>query len=1033
MVLNEKLNKPNNSRAGRFSVAFVSHSADMGGAERSLLDIIDDTVRCGAYVYVVLNGSGPMEQELLKRNVFYEIMNFPMWINVNKSEVNNVQRLISENALRLVLRLNKINPDIIFTNTSVINEGALAAKILGIPHIWNISEFGKEEHGVRYILDEAERMKFMNEYSDKIFFVSRALKNYYKGKVDEAKMIIMPNMVRINEIAESKTFFRLKGSHKMVLIGNIIKGKGQKDAVLAVKELLKKEENIELILAGNIGNKEYYNEIQKIIEDEKMQNNVRFIGYVNNSAELIKQSDIVLVCATNEGFGRVAVEGMLLKKPIIGANSGGTTELITDGLNGFLYESGDHKQLANKIEYFIKHNKDLEKMGQNGYEFVINNFNEKMYLEKLLKEFTELKKIKKEKIFPLKTMEDVIRSIDQGKKELAQKELEIQRKEQEISQKDQELFEIRTSLRWKIPNYFYKLYKNKIKKYVPKSVFRLKDIALFVFYKIVFNLKKLGSMSFKKPIFKRSPLVTIGIASYNHSKYLKKCIESALNQSYKKIEVVIIDDNSSDPKNREILKEYENNPKVKIIYNKENQGISDSLNSQVINASGDWVAFMDCDDYLPENAILEMVRHMRKNPQLKLIYSNRIEVDENDKFLRKVWFGARALNKNVFNELLKGMVSSHLKIIHKDAFRKIGLFDPRFGGTHDYDFFLRMAFYMPKAFGFIDKYLYYHRIHSQQNTVVDNEKHNKNVEIILKEARFRQNIYSGEFKKKVSIVILSFNRYEQLKNTIENVVKYSKNINNEIIIWDNGSTYEKLLDYLKKVDGKNNVRVIFSETNLMAAEGRKRATELADGDYILYFDNDIEVEKNFLEELIVRIEESDDIASCCAKVVFPDGKIQYTGGLTNKLGEKFISFSLDNVGKDEDSLLSMQKMDYDWLGSGATMTKRKYLHLANFDSGFINAYEDNDYYMQFKENGLRLVHAPMVKVIHHHVKYEVMRDPGTKKYVETRHKKDSFIESWVHFYKKWDLIVMDDFILGITGLADKKKSEIIAYLENNQK
>lgn len=589
---------------------------------------------------------------------------------------------------------------------------------------------------------------------------------------------------------------------------------------------------------------------------------------------------------------------------------------------------------------------------------------------------------------------------------------------------------IRNSLRWKIPNYFYKLYKNKIKKYVPRFIFRLKDIFLFVFYKIIFNLRKIGEIKFKKIIFNRSPLITIGIASYNHSKYLKKCIDSALNQTYQKIEVLIIDDNSSDLENKKILKEYEGNPKVKIIYNKENLGISASLNSQVINSSGEWVAFMDCDDYLPKDAIMEMVKYMRKNPHLRLIYSNRVEIDEKGKFLRKVWFGARALNKNIFEELLKGMVSSHLKIIHKDAFKKIGLFDPRFGGTHDYDFFLRMAFYLPKRFGFIDKYLYYHRIHANQNTIVDGNKHKKNVDKILEEAKLRKLIYDGDFGKKVSIIILSFNRCEQLKNTVKNILKRVDNIKYDILIWDNGSTNEKLIGYLREIDGKNNIKVVFSKENLKAAGGRKEANKLVDGDYIIYFDNDIEVKDNLFEEMIIRLEESDDIASCCARIIFPDHRVQYTGGLIFKEGE-FINFILDGNGVNEDNLSTMIKRDYDWLGTGATMTKRKYFNLADFDLNFINAYEDNDYYMQIRKNNLRLVHSPTASVIHHHVNYEIRRDEGTNKYVEVRHNKDSFLKSWMHFYKKWGLIIRDDFIFGIAGLKDKSDSEIKEYLDKN--
>ncbi len=583
---------------------------------------------------------------------------------------------------------------------------------------------------------------------------------------------------------------------------------------------------------------------------------------------------------------------------------------------------------------------------------------------------------------------------------------------------------------WKLPKYIYQFYKKRCKKYIPRTVFNIKDMLFFAFNKSVYGSKNFIQWKIAKEVeLKKAPLVTIGIASYNHAEYLEKCIESALHQTYKKIEIVIVDDCSSDPKNREILQKYESHPKVKIIYNTVNKGISASLNTQVLMSSGDWVAFLDCDDYLPENAIADMVRCMKKKPHVRLIYSNRIEVDENDHIIKKRWFGARAKRKNVFEDLLTGMVSSHLKIIHRSVFRKIGLFDTRFDGTHDYDFYLRMAFYYPEQFGYIDKYLYYHRIHARQNTVVESQKHEKNRQIIVKEAKFRKRIYNGDFDKKVSIIILSYNRYKQLKNTVENIQKRVSNINYEIVIWDNHSSYDKLREYLREIDGKNHIRVVFSEKNLRAAGGRKEANKMVDGDYILYFDNDIEITDRFFEEMIIRLEESDDIASCCAKIVFPDHSIQYTGGLIEK-DKKYITFSLDNTGRNEHDLRSMQKKDYDWLGTGATMTKKKYFHLAEFDLGFVNAYEDNDYYMQIRKKGFRLVHAPTASVIHHHINYELLKDEGTKKYVQVRHDQESFIQSWVYFYKKWGLIIKDDFIFGIAGLKNKSYAEIKEYIDH---
>lgn len=616
--------------------------------------------------------------------------------------------------------------------------------------------------------------------------------------------------------------------------------------------------------------------------------------------------------------------------------------------------------------------------------------------------------------------------------ETKQKNQEILNLKQEIQRNNQELYEIRTSLRWKIPNYCYKIYKTKIKKFVPRFIFKLKDVLVVVYFKFSLVLKGISFKKIKNSIIQSDPIITIGIASYNHSKYLKQCIESALNQDYKKYDILIVDDNSSDPKNREILKSYEANEKIKIICKNKNEGISASLNDQVINAKGDWVAFVDCDDYLPANALSRMAKYIKSYPAKKLVFSNRIEVDENDKILRKVGFGNRSYDKNIFHRLTKGMVSSHLKLIHKDAFLKVGLFDDRFGGTHDYDMYLKVAFYMPEAFGHVDKYLYYHRIHASQNTIVESEKHEKNVEKMREEFRLRELVYSGNFNELVSIIILSFNRGEQTKKTIEKLLAHTRNIQKEIIIWDNGSNDDKTLEILKGLEKNAEVTIYFSKENLRCSGGRKAGAKLAKGDLLYFLDNDIEIERGALEELIIRMHESNNIAGACSKVIFPNERIQFNGGQYFK-DDAFISFSLIDTGKNRTDVSAMKKIECGWIPGGATMFRREIFNSIEHDVAYVNAFEDNDFSLQITERlGMGVVNCPTSRVVHYHLEFEHFLDEGTKKYKEVRRDDEgAFINSWKRFYEKWNLIIKDDFILGIAGLREKSQEEIKKYLEKS--
>ena len=95
-------------------------------------------------------------------------------------------------------------------------------------------------------------------------------------------------------------------------------------------------------------------------------------------------------------------------------------------------------------------------------------------------------------------------------------------------------------------------------------------------------------------------LVTVYITNHNYGRYLEQSIRSVLEQSYKNIELIIIDDGSSD-ESRDLLKNYESNGKIKIIY-QNNRGLAISNNIALQQAQGYYIIRLDADDYLDKNA-----------------------------------------------------------------------------------------------------------------------------------------------------------------------------------------------------------------------------------------------------------------------------------------------------------------------------------------------------------------------------------------------------------------------------------------------
>jgi hypothetical protein len=135
----------------------------------------------------------------------------------------------------------------------------------------------------------------------------------------------------------------------------------------------------------------YLEDLKEIVRNAKLEQCVRFLDFQENPFPAVNQADIVLVCSRSEAFGRVTLEAMLLRKPVIGVNSGGTTELIREGFNGLLFEPGDYVQLADKIRYLMEHQGKIKEFGENGYEFAKEKFTKEEFSGKVYKLLMNLK------------------------------------------------------------------------------------------------------------------------------------------------------------------------------------------------------------------------------------------------------------------------------------------------------------------------------------------------------------------------------------------------------------------------------------------------------------------------------------------------------------------------------------------------------------------------------------------------------------------------------------------------------------------
>ncbi|KEZ91201.1 glycosyltransferase family 4 protein [Lacrimispora celerecrescens] len=341
-------------------VIFVFHDSERNnGANHSMMDVIDYiSIHNGVeplLIFPKLKGSAidyATKQGYQVYTCRYGRWDFPnSFKGLKKTQyfikwfVKLILTVPTYYTLKKLIREN--DTKLIYTNTYAVFLGAWLNKKTGIPHIWHIREFGKEDHNFKLIFGDKVLYKYLNDYTNRIVFISQSISAKYLPYISEKDKCF----VLYNDIAEPLCNRKARWSDtetiRILIAGTLQEGKGQLEAIKAVK-LLKETyalTRFKLYIAGTPKG-EYFQKLNDYVLDNNLIQYVEFCGYVSEMTALREKMHIGVVASSSEAFGRVTVEGMLSGMLMIGADAAGTSELITDGLNGYLYPLHKHEKLA---------------------------------------------------------------------------------------------------------------------------------------------------------------------------------------------------------------------------------------------------------------------------------------------------------------------------------------------------------------------------------------------------------------------------------------------------------------------------------------------------------------------------------------------------------------------------------------------------------------------------------------------------------------------------------------------------------------
>ncbi len=377
---------------------------------------------------------------------------------------------------------------------------------------------------------------------------------------------------------------------------------------------------------------------------------------------------------------------------------------------------------------------------------------------------------------------------------------------------------------------------------------------------------------------KNNPKVSIIIPVYNGANYVEEAINSALSQTYKNIEIIVVNDGSVD-NTETVLEKYKD--KVKYI-KKENGGVSTALNLAIENMTGDYFSWLSHDDLYKPNKIEEELKEIEENT---IIMSDYDTIDSKGKLIKKIILPHEVIEKNYEKALLNGLINGITLLIPKQAFDKVGKFNEVLKCTQDYDMWLRMILKGYK-FKHIPKILASSRQHANQTT-------NKSPNVLTEGNELWKNIieaFSDEIKIKISYTLYNYykemslvlketvykeaytyciKKMQETKNNedIENIKAsiiipfYDEDINtlkrsinsalNQthknieiILINDNPEKYND--EELKEIINNDKIKYIKNIKNLGVSASRNKGIEESTGDFIAFLDAD----DSFLETKI---------------------------------------------------------------------------------------------------------------------------------------------------------------------------------------
>jgi glycosyltransferase involved in cell wall biosynthesis len=361
----------------------IDHLMALGGGETNLLKVVHlmppELVRCSIATFRI--------KPEIRQSISVPVYVFP-W-----KRFFHLDAWRAAVALRKLIKAEKV--DIVQTYFETSNLwGGLVAKLSGALLLSSRRDMGilrKNKHALAY--------RIVNRLSDGVLAVSEEVKRFWvdADRINPNKISVVYNGVDLHHIAAKNSCGNpfadadwAKGSHIVACVANIRRVKGIDVLIRTAQRVCRELPNAVFVIAGSLYDRDYSEEVQRMIRSLNLGKNVKLLGFVGDPVPLLKMSDAFCLLSRSEGFSNALLEAMACGVPSVVTRVGGNPEAITDGENGFLVPMEDDAAAAEKLLMLLRDPERAAEIGECGRNSVQTRFSADVMIQKLMSVYRDM-------------------------------------------------------------------------------------------------------------------------------------------------------------------------------------------------------------------------------------------------------------------------------------------------------------------------------------------------------------------------------------------------------------------------------------------------------------------------------------------------------------------------------------------------------------------------------------------------------------------------------------------------------------------